>query len=78
MTTPRHIALPNIRAVNGRLTCSRRWHPDQHDTHTALERELAAAKVLNYAAEVMANAPALHTEDVAAVAAILTGKAVAA
>lgn len=59
---------PTIYRLNGRLNALKRWHPGA-DT-TALEQDLAACRISEYAHKVMADAPALtqsHIDDVVAV-----------
>lgn len=52
----------------GRLNAQKRWHPGA-DT-SALEQDLAACRISEYAHKVMADAPALtpsHIDDIAAI-----------
>lgn len=52
----------------GRLNAQKRWHPGA-DT-SALEQDLAACRISEYARKIMAEAPALtqsHIDDVAAI-----------
>lgn len=58
----------SVQHLAGRLIAQRRWHPEQ-DT-TALEQDLAACQISEYARKIMADAPALtqsHIDDVAAI-----------
>ncbi|MGP5931263.1 hypothetical protein [Corynebacterium glyciniphilum] len=59
----------SIAAAGGRLAMARRYHPDQD--HLVLEQELAAAKMRYAVAKIMAESPALTTEQVASVVAVL-------
>ena len=57
-----------VQHLTGRLIAQKRWHPDT-DT-TALEQDLAACRISEYARKIMAEAPALtqsHIDDVAAI-----------
>lgn len=67
------IFIPDVRAAAGRLSMSRRWHPADTGTHTALARELATARVANYAAEIMQDSPALTADQITVITAILSG-----
>ncbi|AGS34033.1 hypothetical protein B841_02750 [Corynebacterium maris DSM 45190] len=60
MTTPVDHTL-DISLASGQLAAARRWHPDT-DT-SALERNLAVARIANYARKVLADTPPLEPED---------------
>lgn len=63
---------PNIQRLNCRLTAVKRWHPEQ-DT-TALEQELACARITKHVTKIMASVPALSATQIADISALM-GKA---
>lgn len=64
---------PSVATARGRLAVNTRWHPNAD--HAELRRELAAAKLAEYVARVVAEAPPLTDEQKTRIASLLGGVA---
>ena len=63
--------IPSVATARGRLAVSTRWHPKEN--HSDLRRELAAAKLADYVARVVAEAPPLTEDQKHRIASLLGG-----
>ena len=68
--TPAH---ESVQQLTGRLVALRKWQPEADST--PLEQALAACRIRTYAAKILEDAPALTTEQIAAIADTLKGGA---
>lgn len=63
------MSFPTVQSLNGQLNATRRWHPEV-DT-TPLERDRAAAQILEQIRKIMADAPALSQHHIDIITAAL-------
>lgn len=73
--TPANVtdARSTTRALAGKLTAARRWHADDVDAVTALERDVATAKIHAAIVEALSKYPAPTAEQVDALVAAMGG-----
>lgn len=69
MTTYLDALTRKVQRASGALTSAKRFHPQ--DDHTDLERAVSTARVHHAVAKIMAESPALTTEQVASIVAVL-------